>query len=72
MSSNLNKRQSDESPTMTEDELQKKYKHHPSPLIQAALAARRENLRLDGRLKTEEEILAEVREGRGASARNDE
>jgi len=72
MSTNPNNRQPDESLTMTEDELQEKYKQHPSPLIQAALAARRENLRIDGRLKTEEEIVSDVREGRGASAWNEE
>lgn len=72
MSTNINNRQPDESLTMTEDELQEKYKDDLSPLIQAALAARRENLRIDGRLQTVEEILAEVREGRGVSARDEE
>lgn len=72
MSANLNDFQPDKSPAMTEDELQEKYKDDPSPLIQAALAARRENLRIEGRLQTVEEILAEVRQGRGVSARDEE
>lgn len=68
MSRKLNKRRSKEPTAMTEDELQEMYKDDPSPLIQAALAARRENLRIDGRLQTLEEILADVGEGHGASA----
>jgi hypothetical protein len=72
MSNNLSKRQPDEPLAMTEDELQEKYKDDPSPLIQAALAARRENLRIEGRLWTVEEILAEVRGGRGVSAQDEE
>lgn len=51
-----------------EEELQAKYKDHPSELIRLALAARMENLLLDRKLKTEDEILAEIREGRGISA----
>lgn len=75
MSGNLHQKVSDEeylAALKAEEELQAEYKDHPSELIRLALAARMENLRLDGRLKTEDEILAEVREGRGISAFDDD
>lgn len=72
MSTNPNNRQPDESLTMTEDELQEKFKDHPMPLIQKLMAARREFLAMNGRFMTEEEVQAEVREGRGASAWGEE
>ena len=71
MSNNLHKKVSDEeylAALKAEEELQAKYKDHPSKLIRLALAARMENLRIDGRLKTEAELDAEIREAKGASA----
>lgn len=68
MSSNTNKLPSDEHQAMTEDQLQEKYKDHPSPLIQKLMGARREFLAMNGRFMTEEEVQAEIKEGRGASA----
>ncbi|MCP9494944.1 MAG: hypothetical protein MSG64_10885 [Pyrinomonadaceae bacterium MAG19_C2-C3] len=71
MSGNLHNKVSDEeylAALKAEEELQAKYKDHPSKLIRLMMAARMENLRLDGRLKTEEELNAEIRESKGASA----
>ncbi len=71
MSNNLHQKVSDEeylAALKAEEELQAKYKDHPSKLIRLMMAARMENLRLDGRLKTEEELNAEIRESKGASA----
>lgn len=71
MSGNLHKKVSDEeylAALRAEEELQAMFKDESSELIRLALAARLENIKINGRLQTEAELNAELREAKGASA----
>lgn len=71
MSGNLHNKVSDEeylAALRAEEELQAIFKDESSELIRLALAARLENIKLNGRLQTEAELEAELREANGASA----
>ncbi len=57
---------------LTEEDLQAAWADSDNKLVQLLLAARREVLATNGRFLTDEEILAEVRAGRGASAIEDD
>ena len=49
----------------TEDELQEKWKDHPSPSVQGVLEYRREKIRRGEPFRTVEEINAEIERRRG-------
>ena len=71
MSGNLHKKVSDEeylAALRAEEDLQAMFKDESSELIRLALAARLENIKINGRLQTEAELYAELREAKGASA----
>lgn len=66
----MNKQRNDQAPlregqVTTEEELQEKWKDHPSPFVQAALAYRREKIGRGERFLTVDEINAEVERRRG-------